>query len=245
MARREFSKYASRGAYHWHKVSRNILTHHCFTVARYDIALQLAGEVSGKRIADFGCGDGAFLHLIAKRGGVCTGFDTDQQGLNIAKEELQRRGIAAHLVSRYEELPKGEFDVVFLLEVIEHVTDPELLLTQVHQLLAPGGILIVTTPMRLTETPVGPEHVREYFPTELRHELSRFFQVEKMLEVIPLAAAEIYYWRPRILLGAPVAKWLMNFMSVCLGKNPIYGIGTIDRYYMQLAARCRKTAVDT
>ena len=237
---KEFSKYKSKGAYHWRMISRNLLTHHCFTAARYETALRLAGNIMDKRVLDFGCGDGAFLYLIRQHTCKVTGYDPNIESIQLANYELAKRGLKIPLVSKPGDLAREEFDVVFLLEVIEHVYDIKSLLAEVHRILKPRGKLVVTTPIRLTENPIDSEHVREFFPSELKHELSLFFHVEQLMELIPVAAAELYYWRPRIFLGLPLAKLIMNFMSIYWGMNPIYGIGTIDRYHMQLAARCRK-----
>ena len=81
---KEFEKYKKRGAYHWDMISRNPKKHHPFLAARYKICMELLGSVANKKILDFGCGDGALSGLIAKSGGLVTGFDTNQIGIDLA-----------------------------------------------------------------------------------------------------------------------------------------------------------------
>lgn len=234
------SKYCTKGAYHWAEISNNIGKFNCFTSARYQIALDLAGEFKGKKVLDFGCGDGAFLSLASKGGGVCIGFEPDDNGRRFAREQFAKLGLPIEVVDSVEALEPESFDLIFLLEVIEHVKDPEGLLATCLNLLAPGGLLVITTPTRLTETPLDAEHVREFFPTEFFAMLRRFFQVEQSVEKLPLAAVELYLWAPKILFNKPVMKWLMNLMAVVFKKNPLLGIDTLARYHTQLGARCRK-----
>ena len=237
---RSFGKYRTRGSYHWEKASRHVFKRDCFALARYDAALQLAGDVRGKRILDYGCGDGAFLFRLAKAGAQAVGFDPDPCGLMLARGEFARRRADVPLLCRESQVPRRAFDVVFLLEVIEHVRDTQALLSSVAGVLKDDGCLVLSTPMRLTETPVDPEHEREFFPGELLAELAVMFEVDEVQKQVPLAAAEMFHWRPAFLLRLPVLRWAMNAVSILTNQNLIYGIGTPSRYYTQLLVRCRK-----
>ena len=74
------------------------------------------------------------------------------------------------LVERFEE--GAPYDGIVFLQTVEHVADPSGLLARFRSLIAPGGVLYVTTPNRLTLAPPGAErsgnpwHVREYTPEE-------------------------------------------------------------------------------
>jgi 2-polyprenyl-3-methyl-5-hydroxy-6-metoxy-1,4-benzoquinol methylase len=234
------SKYRTKGAYHWREIARNPFTYSCFTAGRYQIALDLAGNLTGKTVLDFGCGDAAFLSLASKSGGECTGLEPDEEGRRFAEKELAERGYSISVVDSVDALTPGSFDLVFLLEVIEHVDDPDAMLKTCKDLLKPGGALVITTPTRLTETPLDSEHVQEYFPNEFFEMLGRHFTVEKAEQKIPLAAAELNLWSPRIVFNKPILGWLMNLIAILFKRNPIFGIGTFQRYHVQLAARCRK-----
>jgi SAM-dependent methyltransferase len=66
----------------------------------------------------------------------------------------------------------GQFDVVVFLQTIEHVQDPVAVLGHFRDLLAPGGVVYVSTPNLLTLAPPGAEksdnpwHLKEYRPSE-------------------------------------------------------------------------------
>lgn len=98
-------------------------------------------------VLDVGCGDGAFASFIGEIVG-----DTELYGLDIAPEAAAKacaRGVRALALDLDEEvLPFDEntFDVVICGEVIEHLYDPDHLLEEIHRVLKPDGICIITTP---------------------------------------------------------------------------------------------------
>jgi len=102
--------------------------------------------VGPKRVLDVGCGDGRFLDVLREFGPR----DWDLVGVDFdpaAVERCRARGFEAHQ-GRVEELalPEGSFDLVVMLQLIEHVTDPVALARRVHRLLRPGGVFVIETP---------------------------------------------------------------------------------------------------
>lgn len=96
-----------------------------------------------RRILDVGCGDGVLLELCKEAGLDCEGGEVSQPLV----ENLRRRfGEAAIHGSSLVHIPPETFDVVFLINVIEHVEDPLELLEQVYQVLRPGGIVLIHAP---------------------------------------------------------------------------------------------------
>lgn len=101
----------------------------------------------GRRVLDLGCGLGEYVRAFAREGARAYGCD-------IARERLvtgRGRGAQGLFQSAGEALPlaSGALDVVVLNEVIEHVTDDRVTLTEVARVLAPGGIAVVYAPNRL------------------------------------------------------------------------------------------------
>jgi SAM-dependent methyltransferase len=107
------------------------------TVAAFD------GERQTGRWLDVGCGAGTLMEAVRDRGWAVVGTEVSAsaaeavraKGLDVRAGELSALG-----------LDDGAFDVVSMVEVVEHVPDPRGLLAQVRPLLRPGGILYVTTP---------------------------------------------------------------------------------------------------
>ena len=101
------------------------------------------------RFLDVGCGDGRFLEILHQKGIP----KRQLWGLELSDKvvtNLQDRGFQARL-GRIEDadpigLPRGYFDLIVLLQVIEHIEHPAAVIRQLVRLLAPGGILVLETP---------------------------------------------------------------------------------------------------
>jgi SAM-dependent methyltransferase len=98
------------------------------------------------RVLDFGCGIGMLLPLLAARGHRLTGVDLDTR---YTAHFLHAFGVSDATIlppDRLRELPAAGFDVVTALDVLEHVPDLEATVVGLHDLLRPGGKLIVCGP---------------------------------------------------------------------------------------------------
>lgn len=95
------------------------------------------------RWIDIGCGAGSLLRAIARAGWRAQGTEIAPQPVQMLRAEGYDvlLGDAAEL-----ELESGAYDVVSLIEVIEHVPDPRALMRRAAALLRPGGVLFMTTP---------------------------------------------------------------------------------------------------
>jgi 2-polyprenyl-6-hydroxyphenyl methylase / 3-demethylubiquinone-9 3-methyltransferase len=107
-----------------------------------------AGALHGLRIADIGCGAGLMCEPLAARGAQVVGVDAAAN--NIAAARLHANVSGLQIDYRVGEpdaaLHDGEsFDVVLLLEVVEHVDDVQAFVRDAVAHLAPGGLLLVST----------------------------------------------------------------------------------------------------
>lgn len=103
------------------------------------------------RVLDYGCGPGFLLQRLTARG-------IKAEGLEFSKETLEkaraRVGSSAHFAGlTYVEqlpspIPSDSVDVIFLIEVIEHLLAAEVdaTLKDIARILRPGGYLVLTTP---------------------------------------------------------------------------------------------------
>jgi 2-polyprenyl-6-hydroxyphenyl methylase/3-demethylubiquinone-9 3-methyltransferase len=102
--------------------------------------------LTGKSALDVGCGAGLLAEPLARLGAKVTAVDA-APGL-IAAAELHARGQELDIdyrVAAIEEL-SGAFDLVTSLEVVEHVAEPAAFIRALAARLAPGGLLILSTP---------------------------------------------------------------------------------------------------
>jgi 2-polyprenyl-3-methyl-5-hydroxy-6-metoxy-1,4-benzoquinol methylase len=93
------------------------------------------------RLLDVGTSIGLFLRLALDRGWEGTGTEFGERALAYAREEL-----GLEVDDRPLDQLEGEFDVVTLNSVLEHVNQPRAMLREVHRLLAPGGAVYLIVP---------------------------------------------------------------------------------------------------
>ena len=232
----DFAKYLEAGAYHWTEVGSNLLRHQAFTAERYRRTLAALGELRGSRVLDFGCGDGALLGWIARRvgpDGAAAGYDPSSDALPLAAAMLKKHDLSAQLYEDLAELADDQFDAVVCAEVIEHVHDVPELIRQIARLLVPGGRAVLTTPIRLTETPEDPNHVQEWFPDEFAALFRDApLQLVQHEQIIPVAATEVYFWRPRMFLRVPVFRLICNLLSIWADVNALSWLAVRPRLFM-------------
>jgi SAM-dependent methyltransferase len=119
---------------------------------RFSTGIALAREFRGKRVLDFGSGDGTFLAL-AMMNDAAPAAATGAEITREVVEDCRRRyrGEPRLTFVQVGELDArdqaGAYDAVFCMEVLEHVVDWEPELARMARLLAPGGKLIVSVPV--------------------------------------------------------------------------------------------------
>lgn len=95
-----------------------------------------------RRILDVGCGDGLFFDRLAEFGEV-EGVEPDTALL----DPTGRWRAAIHAVPFDERFqPGNRFDVILMLDVLEHLVHPEAALQHAVRLLTPGGVVVITVP---------------------------------------------------------------------------------------------------
>ncbi len=96
------------------------------------------------RLLDFGCGSGAFLKQMEQLGWQVTGVDLAAAPVERLRQQLGLRAFTGSLP--HPNLHPRSFDVVTMWHSLEHVHAPRLVLKAAHDLLVPGGKLVVTVP---------------------------------------------------------------------------------------------------
>ena len=144
-------------------------------------------ELENMDILDVGCGGGLLCEALFDYKGIVSGIDAAGPGIEIAKKHAEDnykkifyRDITA------EELVESEsekYDVVTCLEVIEHVPDPQSLVSACSNLLKPGGSLFLSTinrnPRSWITAIVGAEYIFNILPKGT-HEFSKFIKPSEL-----------------------------------------------------------------
>ena len=95
------------------------------------------------RLLDIGCGAGGLLLAAQKNGWNAQGLDVAEQ----ATEHVRRLGFEVfHGELQQAQFPAQHFDVITAAEILEHLTEPRLLVQEVARILRPGGLFWTTTP---------------------------------------------------------------------------------------------------
>jgi 2-polyprenyl-6-hydroxyphenyl methylase/3-demethylubiquinone-9 3-methyltransferase len=105
--------------------------------------------LAGKRALDVGCGAGLLCEPLARLGAAVTGVDAAGENVTAAKAHAERSGLAIdYCAGELAALDLGRFDLVTCMEVLEHVADKRAFVAALAASLAPGGLLILSTPNR-------------------------------------------------------------------------------------------------
>lgn len=104
--------------------------------------------LTGRRAVDVGCGAGLLAEPLRRLGAEVTAIDATPETIAAARGHAEGQGLEIDYRVGGVETLTGAFDLVTSMEVIEHVTDPKAFVTSLARLLAPGGLLILSTPNR-------------------------------------------------------------------------------------------------
>ncbi|WP_118856063.1 bifunctional 2-polyprenyl-6-hydroxyphenol methylase/3-demethylubiquinol 3-O-methyltransferase UbiG [Sphingomonas mesophila] len=104
--------------------------------------------LAGKSALDVGCGAGLLAEPLARLGAKVTAIDAAPELIAAAKDHAAGSGLDIDYRAVGVEALDGRFDLVTAMEVVEHVADPRAFVRDLAQRLAPGGLLILSTPNR-------------------------------------------------------------------------------------------------
>ncbi|MFC7065596.1 class I SAM-dependent methyltransferase [Brucella rhizosphaerae] len=118
----------------------------------------LLPDLSGKDIADLGCGFGWFSRFAREQGAASvTGYDLSENMLERARHDTQDHAI--HYVQadmETLELPEARFDLVYSSLAFHYIRDFPRLLNTIHQALRPGSHFIFTIEHPIFMAPLKP-----------------------------------------------------------------------------------------
>ncbi len=137
MEETEYEKmYSLEDTYWWFQGRKSII----FTLLKRRHLLDTDGM---QRIVDLGCGTGLILEELSNHI-VPIGVDFSQKALTYS----QRRGLEKLVCADVNELPFEDesFNLVFALDLLEHISDDNHLLLEMYRICEPGGHVLLTVP---------------------------------------------------------------------------------------------------
>jgi 2-polyprenyl-6-hydroxyphenyl methylase / 3-demethylubiquinone-9 3-methyltransferase len=178
------------------------------------------GALQGLRVLDVGCGAGLMCEPLAQRGAQVVGVDAAAN--NIAAARLHGNATGLQIDYRVGEpqaaLHDGEsFDVLLLLEVVEHVDDVPAFMRDAVAHLAPGGLLLASTINRTLRSYlaaiVGAEVVFRVLPRGT-HRWAQFVRPEELEQAAAACGLAAGERRGMAYLPAVHRAWWTRNLSV-------------------------------
>lgn len=142
--------------------------------------------LTGKRALDVGCGAGLLCEPLARLGAQVTGVDAAEENIAAAKAHAGAGLAIDYRSGEIGALGLSGFDLVTAMEVIEHVADKPAFLSGLAAALAPGGLMILSTPNRTPQSRLLMVEAAERFGAIPRgtHSWSDFVTPEELRQLL-------------------------------------------------------------
>jgi SAM-dependent methyltransferase len=178
------------------------------------LVLELVGDVSGKRVLEIGCGDGALAVELTRRGASMTAIDASEAMITAAKQRANASSVAIDFrVAAAQDLPfaSGQFDLIVAFTILCFVEDAAPVFGEIARVLRPSGRLVIGELNRWS-TWAAERRVRAWFGSALWRR--GHFRSPRQLRRLALDAGltpgpvigAVYY--PR---SALAARWMSPF----------------------------------
>ncbi|HMO74518.1 MAG TPA: bifunctional 2-polyprenyl-6-hydroxyphenol methylase/3-demethylubiquinol 3-O-methyltransferase UbiG [Sphingopyxis sp.] len=150
--------------------------------------------LKGRTALDVGCGAGLLAEPLARMGAAVTGVDAAPENIAAARAHAAGQGLdIAYHAGELAALPPATFDLVTSMEVVEHVADPAAFVAELTARLAPGGLMILSTPNRTALSKLLLVEAAERIGAVPRgtHDWDRFLKPEELTALLEAAGLEV------------------------------------------------------
>jgi ubiquinone/menaquinone biosynthesis C-methylase UbiE len=102
-------------------------------------------DIKGAKVLDLGCGYGSLSAVVESKGASVTGVEVDENKLNEARRFLKDKSNIKLIKVKDELLPFNDefFDIIFIFDVIEHISNPQVTIDECYRVLKNHGIIYV------------------------------------------------------------------------------------------------------
>ena len=162
--------------------------------AHWHIDARERHPLAGKAAIDVGCGAGLLAEPLARMGAKVTGVDAAPENIGAARAHAAGQGLnIEYFAGELAVLPSAAFDLVTSMEVIEHVSDPAAFIAELVVRLAPGGLMILSTPNRTMLSKLLLVEAAERVGAVPRgtHDWDQFLKPEELTELLEGAGLEV------------------------------------------------------
>lgn len=131
-------------------------------------AYVIAGDHVHGDVLEVGCGEGRGIPILLEHAKSFTAVDKLGDVLQDLRTKYPTGTFLSMNIPPLQELKDNAYDSVVSFQVIEHIEDDVLFLKEIHRVLKPGGVALITTPNRSMSLSRNPWHIREYLPQQLK-----------------------------------------------------------------------------
>jgi 2-polyprenyl-6-hydroxyphenyl methylase/3-demethylubiquinone-9 3-methyltransferase len=149
--------------------------------------------LAGKSALDVGCGAGLLAEPLRRLGADVIAIDAAPELIAAARAHAAGQGLDIDYRAIGVEALDGHYDLVTALEVIEHVADPQAFVDSLAARLAPGGLLILSTPNRTAWSKLLTITLAEGFGRIPKgtHDFDKFIDPDHMRGLLAKAGMEV------------------------------------------------------
>jgi SAM-dependent methyltransferase len=146
-------------------------------------------------VLEVGCGEGRGIDLVLPRAKSYSAIDKIATVIDELKAKYPTGKFHSGNIPPLSPFAADMFDVVITFQVIEHIGDDMRFLQEIHRVLKPGGLAIITTPNRPMSLSRNPWHIREYTGKELGDLCSKVFSKVRVNGISGNEKVMEYYYR--------------------------------------------------
>ena len=184
---------------------------------RHMIAYKEAAKLINGTVLEIGSGEGYGIRELAPLSKKYIAVDKFETKIS---QEIKNNNAITFIKSEVPPLQKIEddsIDFVITFQVIEHIKNDTLFLSEIKRVLKRGGKLILTTPNKLMSLTRSPWHIREYSPNEMKLLISKIFSNSDVKGVFGNNKVMDYYQKNKESV-AKITRWDVFNMQYWLPK---------------------------